>query len=1002
MTKLIFSFFLIVLTAFGASEALVIKNGAGVSVPGRPNTAAYTASTNFRFVLRIHNCTSAGSYLIGGDVNFNIGTDCNSIYYASGNDGSAEAAAAFPSGATDVVAQVQRINGGQQICVEVWRTDTGAYNVSCTNPGSPGGAINVQGQNLFIGGIYSNTLATDIDYVRWYSTTVPLGTIPSPNAGGDLGDWELDGSGNDSSGNGLTLSAAQNGYISTPLYAPIVAFANAGNCFLNNAAPSPKYCVYSNPTVSPVTTSYSPNSGDTVSYAWSQVDGPSTGVIVNGNTPNPTISGLNVFGQYDFQVAVKDTEGNTTSGTLTFGVVSVNSSNTCLVSDVPVGLQYLVGPLTPWGSSCDPWPWYDVAEVANANVLMATYAAPVSGRTAMPGTITVNPTQHNPTITGSGTHFTTDCAGLSYAPNAPSCNGALAWLWWNAEGGTGNGRYVVYLSVTDNTHATVSNMYNYGAPAPYAGMHYSIANPAEVQIPFSNAQNGAGGSYSWDYYDNVIAFYRLYYRTGITAYLTYARQLADDWWLYALDHGYASSPSFPRLLGIPGMMARAIDGHPERWAGIENEVPAYSWSPPSPAGNLDFRETGYGTSFLALETALDPNVTGSPSNQQAYCNSLSSSINNFWSSVLSFGYKTLSYSVNQSYPTYGYEVEPWQLPITATGFRDAYRAASGVCNDTATASAAMNDLIQTVTYVYQYGAVGYRSIPAANGGGIGRPSLAYMIGTPATGETAHQPCATGWGGLSPCTNGTVSIANGGLTVTGVGTNFTSMFGCNGTDYIGIVSEVQAAGYGGVHLVVSCQSDTQLTVASTDPGVAAVSGSYWQESPADASTDCAPSMSAYCYETYNPDQSTDAAGIYGWVYQATNNGQYKLWGDDMFSAAYGGPAGGPGTLGSPSGPMSAAYSNNNYGAPQPITDAYGYISALPSCNYSSPPCGGVNYEPLQTPVHWGKDFGIGSGWAGAMDNYLAYRLMGSQQCGSSQPSIPPATPPQPALRPRAKP
>jgi hypothetical protein len=207
-----------------------------------------------------------------------------------------------------------------------------------------------------------------------------------------------------------------------------------------------------------------------------------------------------------------------------------------------------------------------------------------------------------------------------------------------------------------------------------------------------------------------------------------------------------------------------------------------------------------------------------------------------------------------------------------------------------------------------------------------------------------------------------------------------MFGCNGTDYIGIVSEVQTAGYGGVHRVISCQSDTELTVASTDPGVATVTGSYYQESPADVSTDCSPSLSQYCYEAYNPDQSTDAAGMFGWVYQLNNNAIYRVWGDDMFSAAYGGPAGGPGTTGNPVGPMAAATANNNYSNGEPITGAYGYISALPSCNVSSPPCGGINTNPPSTPVHWGKDFGIGSGWAGAMDNYLAYRLMGSSaQC-----------------------
>lgn len=983
INTLLLLFSLLAGSAFAASQGVVITNGNGTSIPTRPDTSAYAASTQFRFVFRIHNCTAAGNYIVGGDAGgINIGTDCNSIYFVSGADGSAETRTAFPVGATDVVAQVQRFNGGQQICVELWRTDTGAYVYSCTNPSSPAGAIDLHSANLFIGGVYSPTLTTAIDYVRWYSATVPLGTIPSPNPGGDLGDWELDGNGNDSSGDGLNLSFnAGNTYVNTPLYPPVVAFPSASNCFLNNSLSSiAGFCTYSFSTIHPTTTAYSPNTGDSISYLWTQLDGPASGTITNGTTTSPTISGLTQFGQYDFQVTAKDSENNQTSGTITAGIVTVSNSNSCIVNDVPDNLQYLVGPLTPWGSSCDPWPWYDIAEVANADVLISTLTTPTAGLTPMPGSITINTGANPPTIVGTGTHFTTDCADMSYAPNAPSCNQASAWIWWNAEGGTGTGRYQVILSVQDDTHATITNVYTYGAPGPYTNVQYSITNPAELQIPWGDVSQP---NYSWDYYDNVIAYYRLYYRTGITAYLTHARTLADDWWVYNLDHGYEFYA--PRGQGIPGMMARAIDGHPERWAGIENLVGAGTWGPPSPAGNLDFRETGYATSYLGLETALDPNVTSNSALQANYCNSLQSSINDFWAPVLAFGYKTTAYSVNQGYPVYGYEVEPWQLLITATGFRDAYRALSGVCNDPTDAATALTDTINTVNFAYQYGAVGYRDIPASNGGGTGRPSLVYLIGTPTSAQNVHQPCATGWGGVSPCTNGTVSIDNGGFTVTGVGTTFTSTFACNGTDYIGIISEVQAADYGGVHRVISCQSDTQLTVASTDPGVASVSGSNYQESPADVPSGnaCLPSLSEYCYEADNPDQSTDAAGMFGWVYQFKADPTYRVWGDDMFSAAYGGPAGGPGTTGDPVGPMAAATANNNYSDGEPITGAYGYISALPNCNVSSAPCGGINTNPLSTPVHWGKDFGIGSGWAGAMDNYLAYRLMAPGQCSSPQ-------------------
>lgn len=939
------------------AQGLAVKDGAGATA-SLPNSAPYDALTSYQFVVRMHDCTDGGRDLLGGNP-FTLATDCHGVTFVSDADGSKQIGVGFPAGARDVIIRAQRIAASRELTVEVWNAANGEYRVASDSVESlwSNKPVNMGGQQLLIGGVWGR-ISTTIDYVRFFSKPSALGSPPSAEAGGDLGDWELDQNGKDSSKYHLDLSFVKPPhFVATPEYGPSVGFDSAASCF-SSATSSPNFCVaIAGQPAALRSSANSPNSNDKLTYAWSQVNGPATATITNGNTADATATGLTKFGQYEFRLTVTDKKGRQNASTLQLGVVTVRGDNNCLVSDVPENVQYLIGPLTPWGSSCDPWPWYDIAEVANANVLMKTFSIPhTASNKANPGTISIDTKVNPPTITGSGTHFTHDCAGMSYAPKTPSCDNAFVWVWWNAEGGIANGRFVDAIKVIDDTHARFVDYY-YLPPPPYTDLHYSIANPVDIQTPYAIAQNGLGGSYSWNYYDNVIAFYRLYYRTGITAYLNHARALADAWWIYALGYGYNSAPAFPRLLGIPGMMVRALDGHPERWPGIARKVGAGPIGIPPP-GTTDPREAGYGTDFVSLEAALDPSLTSDPAKQAKYCAFVSSSINSFWPAVLKTGYGQNLYVINQGYPAYGWAAAPWQLAITATGFRDAYLVANTKCHDEKTAANALALVQRTVDFIYKEGTGGERVIPKANGGGRGRAGVFYMVGAEASGENPHQPCSRGWGGANPCTNGTVSGTAGSLTLNGSGTKFRSTFACNGKDFIGIVDEVV------VHRVAACPSDTQLTLDARDPLTKSVAASPYQESPGDASHACAPSLSSWCWGGASPDDATGVPAIFGWYYAQTGNPQYKEWGDDLFGAAYGGPAGGPGANGRPAGPDASGQT----------TSPYGYISALPPCEASAPPCGGVT-NPGAVPIHWGKDFGIGSGWAGAGDNYLAYRLMG---------------------------
>src|SRR5437867_4945490 len=116
--------------------------------------------------------------------------------------------------------------------------------------------------------------------------------------------------------------------------------------------------------------------------------------------------------------------------------------------------------------------------------------------------------------------------------------------------------------------------------------------------------------------------YRLYYRTGITDYQTYARQFADYWWQWAIDHGRTSI--VPRAAALQSQFIRALDGKPERLPDLQKLV-AYYAAPeqfyityPHDANgrNFDAREAGYATWFTALGALSDSD----PARHSNYCN----------------------------------------------------------------------------------------------------------------------------------------------------------------------------------------------------------------------------------------------------------------------------------------------------------------------------------------------------------------------------------------------
>ncbi|MBV8829785.1 MAG: hypothetical protein JO108_11225, partial [Acidobacteriaceae bacterium] len=294
-----------------------------------PNTAPWNAITSWRVEFRMHACTAGGILLQGAA--FKLMSDCHGVGLTSWPDNSLTVGVGFAPGATDVVVRAQRNPATHQLSLEVWNAAGGGYYSSVSTDQPLTSPINFSSEGFWWGYITSWTC----DYFRLFSSNVPLGTLPSPNPGGDLGDWEFEGNFTDLSSYHNDLSNDSATFVGTPLYPPVVAFSPATNCFISSGYPMNFCTVEVGANANLTSTSYSPNLNDSLSYSWKQISGPVSTTISNSGSASTKASGLTTFGEYDYQLTVTDGEGHATSTNLIIGAVSVSASNPCLVNTVP-------------------------------------------------------------------------------------------------------------------------------------------------------------------------------------------------------------------------------------------------------------------------------------------------------------------------------------------------------------------------------------------------------------------------------------------------------------------------------------------------------------------------------------------------------------------------------------------------------------------------------------------------------------------------------------------
>lgn len=967
----------IILSILLAGIAQAAYQGVTINVPTQhgstaaaPNTAPYTAVGSFRIDWRIQN-TSIGvvSHVIalgGGQV------QC--VYLASGTalncamsaePGNPQVQIAI-SGQPDTVFRFRRDLANGQISLESWAPD-GTSHVSSTATEPNTGTLNFGGQTSNVGYSLDSANTFTLNYIRWYSSAgalnaqPPIDTLPTTPYTGMLGDWEFEGTcsttGTDPVGNMNISWAVSPTCAATNTYGP-AAYLTA-----------PPLTVRAGSTITlNGSNSWSLNGSPTLNIAWNQTtftpylnpSGPaytSEASFSSHSSAAPLVT-LPLAGSYHFAFQVCDTTPTCTLNNFTVGVVPTDSQNLVVVPDS--NMSFLLGPLAMWGTS--PWPWYDSVMKADADALFSAGgvpSAPPFGPT-LGGTITV--TLNSQAVTGSGTHFLTDFA----------CNGSDSIvIYYPLQNSQTGARPYTVVSCSSDT-AMVIRQWNTGGSGGYdiggtqSGVMYA-------KVINSQTFGWTSTTTSWNYYDSVLALYRLYYRTGIDTYLTYARQLADNWYVFPLDGGrcYSNAGSYApqgaRSASVLGMMARAVDGHSERWldslpvgggasiSGVKAMVDslfglyvtAYFNPPYDPVDMVDPRETGYAIWFsVAYQALYDSSYQ--TQNHNAILGATKSLASHYHAG---FGFTSNGQS------GYGYSGTSYQGSFWLSVFPEkamvAYAQATPA-DYTATLSLLVNSYGDFLTNHYFAGTCqGITYSGAYASCDVGR-----MPSNPVNGSPA----------------GNITATNGSAAISGSGTAFTSNppWQNNGQDYIGIPDGtgnyyMQHINSGGI------SSATALTTASTFAGTTGTTNSgSWGYAQACANGVGSPNVPQTTYSTLATPISACSPIAYGngeravaeltheingYLYIQTGNAYYKTVGDALFAAAYGC---GTSTQGCLTGGTGLANSITGGG---PGADA-----------------GAGNFGDLLTYVvdsqfARGKEFGSNAG-AGHADTYLNYRLGGT--------------------------
>ena len=593
-------------TSVYAQSSVVLHSNTGAYVI--PATAPWTTLKNVRIEFRLHDITmptTPTTLFSAGKITMSLPGDGNMrIYNAEDMGDGGNSLYLSMAGRSDATVRIQRDVVNKQVTIEVWDTNGGGnYNKLVQSYSTIGTGSWAQERPFGSTGALAR-----VAYLHMSQTLVDVGSPPpSEHTNGDLVEWNFEGNLADSKG-GISISMSSTQFAATPVHPPIALPIVAGA-----PAWTPEPTVRAGHTVQLLgSASYSFGATPALTYLWQQVSGPINAIWSDRKVANPKIEGL-VFGEYRMRLTVTDASGRKGSKELVFGAVASDDNGVVATGDPKI--DFVFGPLIRFGAS--PWTWHDqnhrdLAETYGtlaknaAGVWAADWVAPLAG--------TVVSVTENRTITGQGTSFQTDfCGGAGNT--APVGNYPVIALR------NGVQRYAALVS------SCISQTEIRIAP----GEEVNLPNWTNVSYSktlngawWGGAAGGSGGQNNANYYDNVMAHYALYYRTGLKKYLEHARTLADRWY----DSPFflrAGSP--PRLWSLAGIMWRAYEGNRANWWTDKLHPHLDSLSSGIASGAIgDAREEAYQVAFVAIGSKL----TGDTTRAATYRQSLITAASSVW------------------------------------------------------------------------------------------------------------------------------------------------------------------------------------------------------------------------------------------------------------------------------------------------------------------------------------------------------------------------------------
>jgi hypothetical protein len=192
-----------------------------------------------------------------------------------------------------------------------------------------------------------------IAWIKWYSSLAPMGGGSlGEGSVADLADWRFEGgTANQATAAGASLNApSQPVYAATPVFPP-ACFAGTSKTFRAGSTGeldgSSSYAL----------------DGGALSFAWSQVSGPTAATWSQATLARPAVGGL-AFGSYVFRLTVTDNAGRASSCSVKHGAVVTDDAGVVVTNNPAV--DTLLGKMIRFDAN--PWPWFDDRHRAAANL----------------------------------------------------------------------------------------------------------------------------------------------------------------------------------------------------------------------------------------------------------------------------------------------------------------------------------------------------------------------------------------------------------------------------------------------------------------------------------------------------------------------------------------------------------------------------------------------------------------------------------------------------------